>query len=150
MSDRVSLARNRRAFHEYLVEDRIEVGIILTGTEVKSMRAHQMSFADSYARLRAGELWLVGLHITEYSHGNINNHEPMRERKLLCHTEERERLRRRVEEKGFTLIPLEFYLKGGLIKLDLGVCKGKKLYDKRESLKRKDEQREMDRAMKGF
>jgi SsrA-binding protein len=148
MSEHKRLARNRRAFHEYTVDEHLEVGIELKGTEVKSMRAGKFAFSDSYARVRDGELWLIGLHITEYSHGNLYNHEPLRERKLLCHAAEIDRLRRRVEEKGFTLVPLEFYLKQGLIKLDLGICKGKKLFDKRESLKQKDLKREMDREIK--
>jgi SsrA-binding protein len=148
MSEHKRLARNRRAFHEYHVDEHLEVGIELKGTEVKSMRAGQFSFSDAYARVEKGELWLIGLHITEYTHGNQYNHDPIRDRKLLAHAKEIDRLRRRVEEKGFTLIPLEFYLKQGLIKLNLGVCKGKKLYDKRESLKQKDLKREMDREMK--
>lgn len=148
MSDRKTLARNRRAYHEYIVDEKLEVGIVLFGTEVKSMRRGKFSFADAYGRVKNGELWLVGLHITEYTHGNLFNHDPVRIRKLLCHAEEIDRLRRRVEEKGFTLVPLEFYLKQGLIKLELGVCRGKKLYDKRESLKAKDQKREMDRAMR--
>lgn len=147
-SGRKTLARNRRAFHEYHVEDRVEVGIALTGTEVKSMRAGRFSFSDSYARIEKGELWLHGLHINEYTHGNLFNHEPLRRRKLLCHRDELERLRKRVDERGFTLIPLEFYLKQGLVKLELGVCKGKKLHDKRESLKERDQRREMDREMR--
>lgn len=148
MSTKKILARNRRAFHEYLVEEKLEVGIILQGTEVKSMRRGKFSFADAYGRVKNGELWLFGLHISEYTHGNLFNHDPVRNRKLLCHAEEVDRLRRRVEEKGFTLVPLEFYLKQGLIKLELGVCRGKKLYDKRESLKAKDQKREMDRALR--
>jgi SsrA-binding protein len=150
MAERALLAKNRRAFHEYTVEERIETGIELMGTEVKSMRARQFSFADAYARVRSGELWLIGLHIAEYKQGNMFNHEPTRDRKLLCHTEEIDRLRRRVEEKGFTLVPLEFFLKKGIIKLDLGVCRGKKLYDKRETLKRKAQTRDMEREMKGM
>lgn len=148
MADHKRLARNRRAFHEYTVDEQLEVGIELNGTEVKSMRAGQFSFADAYARVKEGELWLIGLHISEYTHGNLFNHPPTRDRKLLAHAGEIDRLRRRVEEKGFTLIPLEFYLKQGLIKLSLGVCKGKKLYDKRESLKQKAQKRDMDREMK--
>lgn len=149
MSDHKRLARNRRAFHEYTVDEHLEVGIELVGTEVKSMRSGRFSFADAYARVRNGELWLIGLHITEYTHGNLFNHEPTRERRLLCHADEIDRLRRRVDERGYTLVPLEFYLKQGLIKLDLGVCKGKKLYDKRESLKQKAQKRDMEREMKG-
>ncbi len=148
MGDRKTLARNRRAFHEYSVDEKIEVGIILQGTEVKSMRSGKFAFADAYGRIKNGGLWLIGLHITEYTHGNLFNHEPLRERKLLCHAAELDRMRRRVEEKGFTLVPLEFYLKQGLIKLELGICRGKKLYDKRESLKAKDQKREIDREMR--
>ena len=147
-NERSSLARNRRAFHEYHVEERIECGIELRGTEVKSMRMRAFSFSDSYARVRNGQLWLIGLHITEYTHGNIHNHDPDRDRRLLCHTKEIDQLRRRVEEKGFTLVPLEFYLKGGLVKVELGVCKGKKLYDKRETLKRNAQLRDADREMR--
>lgn len=149
MADRKSLARNRRAFHEYTVEEKIEVGIVLEGTEVKSMRAGKFSFSDAYGRVRNGELWLIGLHIAEYSHGNLFNHPPLRDRKLLAHSGEIDRMRRRVEERGFTLIPLEFYLKQGLIKLEMGICKGKQLYDKRESLKKKQQKRDMDREMRG-
>lgn len=147
---RKSLARNRRAFHEYTVEERIEVGIELRGTEVKSMRAGKFNFSDSYARIREGELILIGLHISEYIHGNIYNHDPDRERKLLAHGEEIVKLRRRVDEKGFTLIPLEFYLVQGLIKLELGICKGKKLYDKRETVKRKDQERDAQREIRNY
>jgi SsrA-binding protein len=149
MADRKSLARNRRAFHEYTVEEKIEVGIVLEGTEVKSMRAGKFSFSDAYGRVRNGELWLIGLHIAEYTHGNIFNHVPLRDRKLLARGAEIDRMRRRVEEKGFTLIPLEFYLKQGLIKLEMGICRGKHLYDKRESLKKKQQKRDMDREMRG-
>jgi len=150
MSDRKTLARNRKAFHEYEVVDRIEVGIMLQGTEVKSMRAGRFSFSDAYAKVTDGTLLLVGLHITEYSHGNLYNHEPLRTRRLLAHAEEIDQLRRKTDERGFTLIPLEFYLKQGLIKLDLGVCRGKKTYDKREDLKRKAQKRDMEREMKGY
>lgn len=143
-----SLARNRRAFHEYEVVDPLECGIALQGTEVKSMRAGRFSFVDSYGRVRDGELWLIGLHINEYTHGNLFNHNPTRDRKLLAHGDEINRLRRRVDEKGFTLVPLEFYLKGGIVKVELGVCRGKKLYDKRETLKRKQQQRDAEREMR--
>lgn len=150
MADRKSLARNRRAFHEYTVDEKLEVGIALQGTEVKSMRAGSFSFSDSYARVKQQELWLVGLHISEYSHGNLFNHEPLRDRKLLAHHEEIDRLRRRVDERGLTLVPLEFYLKQGKVKLELGVCRGKKLHDKRETLKQKAQERDMDREMRGY
>lgn len=144
-----TLARNRRAFHEYHVDERLEVGIILTGTEVKSMRAGNLSFSDAYARIREDRLVLIGLHISEYKQGNIFNHDPTRERTLLCHAEELARLRRKVVEKGLTLIPLEFYLKQGLIKVELGICRGKKLHDKRETIKRRDQQLDVDRETRG-
>ncbi|MCA1753620.1 MAG: SsrA-binding protein SmpB [Spirochaeta sp.] len=143
------LARNRRAFYEYSVDDTLECGISLQGTEVKSMRGHKFSFVDSYARIRNDELWLVGLHINEYTHGNIYNHEPDRTRKLLAHKEEIKRLRRKVDEKGFTLVPLRFYLKNGHVKLELGVCKGKKTYDKRDTIKKRDQDRDSAREMSG-
>jgi SsrA-binding protein len=143
------LARNRRAFYEYSVNDTLECGIALQGTEVKSMRGHKFSFVDSYARIRNDELWLVGLHINEYTHGNIYNHEPDRTRKLLAHKEEIKRLRRKVDEKGFTLVPLRFYLKNGHVKLELGVCKGKKTYDKRDTIKKRDQDRDSAREMSG-
>jgi len=143
------LARNRRAFYEYSVDDTLECGISLQGTEVKSMRGHKFSFVDSYARIRNDELWLIGLHINEYTHGNIYNHEPDRTRKLLAHKEEIKRLRRKVDEKGFTLVPLRFYLKNGRVKLELGVCKGKKTYDKRDTIKKRDQDRDSAREMSG-
>ncbi|TVR89408.1 MAG: SsrA-binding protein SmpB [Spirochaetaceae bacterium] len=144
-----NLARNRRAFYEYTVDDTLECGIALQGTEVKSMRDHKFSFVDSYARIRNDELWLIGLHINEYTHGNIYNHEPDRTRKLLAHKEEIKRLRRKVDEKGFTLVPLRFYLKNGRVKLELGVCKGKKTYDKRDTIKKRDQDRDSAREMSG-
>jgi SsrA-binding protein len=144
---RKSLARNRRAFHEYNVEERLECGIELKGTEVKSMRERRFNFSDAYARVERGQLKLFGLHISPYSHGNLFNHDPDRIRRLLAHRDEIVRLRRRVDERGFTLIPLEFYLKQGLIKLDLGVCRGKKLHDKRDDLKRKAMERDAEREM---
>ena len=143
------LARNRRAFYDYSVEENLECGIVLQGTEVKSLRDGKFSFSDSYAKIRDDELWLIGLHISEYSHGNINNHEPLRDRKLLIHRQELKRLKRKVDERGFTLIPLRIYLKGGRIKVELGVCRGKKSYDKRESIKERDQKRDADREMSG-
>ncbi|TVR29864.1 MAG: SsrA-binding protein SmpB [Spirochaetaceae bacterium] len=143
------LARNRRAFYDYSVEENLECGIVLQGTEVKSLRGGKFSFSDSYARIRDEELWLIGLHISEYTHGNINNHDPLRDRKLLIHRQELKRLKRKVEERGFTLIPLRIYLKGGRIKVELGVCRGKKSYDKRESIKERDQKRDADREMSG-
>lgn len=143
------LAKNRRAFYDYTIEDKLECGIVLQGTEVKSLRGGKFSFSDSYARIRDEELWLIGLHIAEYSHGNIHNHEPLRDRKLLIHRQELKRLKRKVDERGFTLIPLTIYLKRGRIKVEVGLCRGKKSYDKRESIKERDQKREADREIRG-
>jgi SsrA-binding protein len=142
------LAKNRKARFNFEIEDTIECGIELRGTEVKSIRAGKMSFADSYARVIDGELYLLGFHITPYDHGNIFNHEPVRERKLLAHAQEIKRLQRRIDERGFTLVPLRIYLKKGMVKVELGLGRGKKLHDKRESIKQKDLKREADREMR--
>ena len=149
MSGTKLIAKNRRAFHEYEVEEKIECGIVLEGTEVKSLRDGKLSFSDSYGRIRNNELWLIGMHIAEYKQGNINNHEPLRDRKLLVHRDELKRLKRKVDERGYTLIPLSLYLKGDIVKAELGLCKGKKLYDKREDLKRKAQKRDAEREMRG-
>jgi SsrA-binding protein len=142
MEETKSLGTNRKALFNYEVVETLECGIELRGTEVKSIRSGKFSFTDSYARIKDGELWLQALHISPYAFGNMNNHEPERERRLLVHKDEIKRLRRRVEERGFTLIPLKFYLKRGLVKVQVGVCRGKKLHDKREAIKRKDQKRE--------
>lgn len=142
------IATNKKAFFDYAVDDRLECGIELAGTEVKSMKDNRFSFSDSYARIRNEELWLIGLHISPYPFANIYNHDPDRERKLLVHKQEIKRLKRRVDEKGFTLVPLKFYLKHGLVKLELGICKGKKTYDKREAIKARDLQRETAREFR--
>ena len=142
------LAKNRKARFNFEIEDTIECGIELKGTEVKSIRAGKMSFADSYARVRDGELYLLAFHISPYEHGNIFNHEPDRDRKLLAHAQEIKRLQRRIDERGFTLVPLSVYLKKGMVKVELGLGKGKKLHDKRESIKQKDLKREADREMR--
>ncbi|MFP4362875.1 MAG: SsrA-binding protein SmpB [Spirochaetia bacterium] len=142
------LAENKKARYLFQVTDSVEVGIELKGTEVKSMRTRKFSFTDAYARIKDGELWLVGLHITPYSHGNIHNHEPDRRRRLLAHKQEIKRLKRKTDEKGLTLVPLRFYLKRGLIKLELGICKGKKTFDKREDIKKRDLNRIQSREIK--
>lgn len=149
MSGTKLLAKNKRAFHEYDVEEKLECGIALEGTEVKSIRDNKFSFSDSYGRIRKNELWLIGLHVAEYKQGNIHNHEPLRDRKLLVHRDELKRLKRKVDERGYTLVPLAIYLKGDLIKVEMGLCKGKKLYDKREDLKRKAQKRDADRELRG-
>lgn len=143
------LAKNKRAFFNYTVEESFECGISLAGTEVKSMKAGKFSFADAYARIMDDELWLIGFHISPYRFGNINNHEPDRNRRLLVHKQEIKRLKRKVDERGFTLVPLKFYLKRGLVKVELGICRGKRLHDKRESIKKKDLKREAEREMRG-
>jgi SsrA-binding protein len=142
------LADNRKARFNYAVDETIECGIVLQGTEVKSLKTGKFSFSDAYGRIRDGELWLIGFQITPYDHGNIYNHVPERERKLLVHKAEIKRLERKVDEKGFTLIPLQVYLKNGRVKIDLGICKGKKNYDKRDDLKDRDVKRETERDFK--
>jgi SsrA-binding protein len=143
------LATNKRARFNYAISDSLECGIALQGTEVKSMKAGKFSFGDSYGRIIDNELWLIGLHITPYTHGNIHNHDPDRKRKLLVHKQEIKQLTRKVDEKGFTLVPVKFYLKNGMVKLEMGIGKGKKLFDKRESIKQKDLKREADREYRG-
>ena len=142
------LATNRRARYTYQVEDSFECGLALAGTEVKSMRSGKFSFSDAYGRIKEDELWLIGFHISQYDHASVFNHEPDRERKLLAHKQEIIRLRRKVDERGFTLIPLKVYLKKGLVKIELGVCRGKKLVDKRHSIKERDQKREADRELR--
>ncbi len=146
--DTSTLLRNKKATYLYTVKDRLECGIELRGTEVKSMKAGKFSFTDSYAKIENNELWLVGLHVSLYAHGNINNHNPDRTRKLLAHKDEIKRLRRKVDEKGLTLVPLRFYLKHGIVKLELGVCKGKKEFDRRDEIKRKDQKRDAERDLR--
>ncbi|MDR1933673.1 MAG: SsrA-binding protein SmpB [Spirochaetales bacterium] len=139
------LADNRKARFNYTIDENLECGIVLQGTEVKSMKAGQFSFADAYAKIQEGELWLTGFHITPYDHGNLFNHTAERERKLLVHRQEIKKLSRKVDEKGFTLVPLKVYLKKGRVKIELGLCKGKKMYDKRENIKDRDLRRETER-----
>ena len=140
-----TVARNRRAFHEYAFEDKFECGIELVGSEVKSIRAGNIAFGDSYAHIRDGQLWLVGFRISPYDQASIFNHEPDRERRLLMHKDEVRRMRRRVEERGYTLIPLQIYFKRGLVKVELGIGKGKRQYDKRQTIKQRDQRREAER-----
>jgi SsrA-binding protein len=139
---------NRRAFHDFHILETIEAGIVLTGTEIKSIRDGKATIAEAYARIENGELWLIGSNIAPYSHGNRANHEPNRPRKLLVHRRELERLRAAVEQRGLTLIPLRLHLKKGLAKLDLGVARGKKLYDKRDAEADRQSRRDVDRALR--
>src|SRR6266568_7356631 len=139
---------NRQAYHDYFVERTIEAGISLVGTEIKSIRDGKVNLRGSYAIARNGELWLENAHIAVYEHGNRYNHEPMRSRKLLLHRREINQLVGRVETKGLTLIPLKLYLKGGRAKIELGLGRGKKLYDKREAIAERDVKREIERAIR--
>jgi SsrA-binding protein len=143
-----SLAVNRKARHQYEIINRLECGIILMGTEVKSVKIGKFSYGDAYARIENSELWLIGLHITPYDFGNRFNHEPNRRRKLLVHRQEIKRLKRYTEEKGLTLVPLRFYLKRGIVKLELGICRGKKQYDRREEIKKRDLKRDAERELR--
>jgi SsrA-binding protein len=149
MSGTKLLADNRRARYDYFVSDSLEMGLVLVGTEVKSMKAAQFSFNDAWVDLdAAGELWIRNLHINPYKMAGLDNHYPDRRKKLLAHKEEVKKLRRQVEEKGFTLIPLDFHLKEGRIKVNVGVCKGKREYDKRNTIKEKDQKRDLDRELR--
>ena len=139
---------NRQAYHDYYIERTIEAGIALKGTEIKSIRDGKVNLRGSYAIARNGELWLENSHIAVYEHGNRYNHEPMRSRKLLLHRREINQLVGRVETKGLTLIPLKLYLKGGRAKIELGLGRGKKLYDKREAIAERDVKREIERAIR--
>jgi SsrA-binding protein len=139
------IATNRRAYYNYAVDEKHECGIELVGTEVKSVKDGRVSFPDSWAEIVKGEVFLNAFHIAEYPFSSIFNHDPERKKKLLLHQEDIKRLLRKVEQKGFTLIPLSFYLKHGRVKVELGVCKGKKDFDKREAIKAKDLKREIAR-----
>lgn len=140
---------NRQAYHDYEVEQTIEAGIELVGTEIKSIRAGHVQLRGAYALVRQGEIWLENANIALYEHGNRYNHEPMRNRKLLLHRKEINQLLVKVQTKGMTLIPLKLYLKKGKAKIELGLCLGKKLYDKRESITKRDVQREIERIVRG-
>lgn len=142
------LAQNRKASHDYTIEDTIEAGIALRGTEIKSIRRGSANLKDSYARVYRGEMYVYNMHIAPYEEGNRFNHDPLRTRKLLLHRKEINKLMGHIQETGNALIPLKLYIKNGVCKVLLGVAKGKKKYDKREDLKRKQMKREADRAMK--
>lgn len=143
------IARNKKALHDYEVLETYEAGIVLTGTEVCSLRENNCQLRDCYALVRGGEVWLNGLHITPYSHGNLNNPEPDRRRKLLLHKNQIRSLNETTRERGTALIPLKMYFtKNNLVKVELAVCKGKKLYDKRVDLAKRDSQRDVERAIK--
>ncbi|HMB08611.1 MAG TPA: SsrA-binding protein SmpB [Isosphaeraceae bacterium] len=143
------VARNRRARHEFDLLEKVEAGIVLTGTEVKSLRNGKSSLEESYAGIENGEVWLYGCDIPEYLQANRMNHKPKRPRKLLLHRREIDKLIAKASEKGHTLVPLRIYFKDGIAKVELSVARGRKLYDKREALKKQDARRDMDRALRG-
>jgi SsrA-binding protein len=142
------LAVNKKARHNYSIDESFECGFVLVGTEVKSMREGRFSFADAYAFVENDELWLVDLHITPYEMGNRFNHDPIRRRKLLVHKKEIKRLKRVTVEKGLTLVPLRFYLRRGIVKCELGIARGKKLFDKRDDIRKRDQKRELEREFR--
>jgi SsrA-binding protein len=144
------IATNRKAYHDYFIEETIEAGIELKGTEVKSVRLGHVNLKDSFARVEDGEVFLYNMHISPYEKGNIFNVDPMRDRKLLLHKHEINRLAGYVQQKGYTLIPLKIYLKRGKIKVELAVAKGKKLYDKREAIAKRDAELEIKKKMKEY
>lgn len=145
--DRV-VATNRRARHEYEILETFEAGLVLRGTEVKSLRTGQVNFKDSYATVRNSELWLLGCHISPYSHGTDANHDPERDRKLLLHRREITRLSGKIAERGLTVVPLKLYFKAGRAKIEIGLARGKKLHDKRATLRERETRREMDKAVR--
>ena len=142
------IAENRKARFDYTIDDSIECGVVLQGTEVKSVKDGKISFPDSFAEIIKDEVWLKNFHISEYVYSSIFNHNPDRPKKLLLHREQIKRLQRKVEEKGYTLIPLSFYLKEGRLKVSLGICKGKKQFDKRNTIKDRDNQRDLQREFR--
>ena len=146
--EKKEIAANRKAFHDYFVLDRYEAGIALAGTEVKSLRAGQVNLKDSYCVIKNGELWVRAMHISPYEQGNIFNKDPVRPRKLLMHKREINKLNARVMQEGVALIPLSLYFHDNHVKVELGLCKGKKLYDKRDSEAKREADRELDRKIK--
>ena len=142
------IAQNRKAFHDYFIEEKVECGIALFGTEVKSIRQGRVNLKESWAQVRKNEVWVEGMHISPYEQGNIFNRDPLRPKKLLLHRSEIRRLDSQVTRQGFTLIPLEMYFKNGRVKVLLGLCKGKQLHDKRDSMAKRDSDREIQRALR--
>lgn len=143
-----TIAQNRRARHDYDILERFEAGIVLTGTEIKSVREHNVQLVGAYARVRDSEVWIQDMHIAPYSHAGYASHEPRRDRKLLLHRREIRKVKELLGEKGLTLIPLSLYLKRGKVKVELGVARGRKQYDRREVIKERDQSREMARAVR--
>ncbi len=143
-----TISRNRKAFHDYHISETLEAGLVLQGSEIKSIRAGSVNLRDSYVAFRDGEAWLVGAHIAGYHEASYQDHDPRRDRKLLLHRREIQRLRGQVEQRGFTVVPTRLYLKDNRAKVEIGLAKGKHTYDKRESLRERDSDREMERAIK--
>lgn len=143
------VTQNRRAFHDYFIDETMETGIVLTGSEIKSIRDGKMTIGEAYVRVDGDELWLIGSNITPYTHGAYANHEPARPRKLLAHRRQIEHLREQIERKGLTLVPLRVAIRRGRAKVDIGVAHGKKLYDKRHAQAERDARRQVEQALKG-
>ncbi|MBR2404882.1 MAG: SsrA-binding protein SmpB [Clostridia bacterium] len=151
MSENIkTISQNKKAYHDYFIEEKYECGIELAGTEVKSLRLGQVNIKDSYASIEKGEVWLKGMHISPYEKGNIFNRDPLRERKLLMHKFEIRKLIGKIKEKGYSLVPTQVYLKGQRIKIELGLARGKKNYDKRQTIAANSAKREMERKIKEY
>ena len=145
----MSEIKNRSAFHDFFIDATYDAGLVLAGTEVKSIRGGKVSFNDAYCQIHQGEVWLKSLHIAEYSHGNINNHNSVQDRKLLLHKKEIRKIEGKLKEKGYTLVPLKIYFnEKNIVKIEIGLAKGKKLHDKRDTIRKKDVEREIKRYLK--
>ena len=142
------VANNKKAYHDYFVDEKYEAGLVLHGTEVKSLRMGKCSIKESFIRIENGEVWVYGMHISPYEMGNIFNKDPLRPKKLLMHKAEIHKLLGKIKEKGFTLVPLQVYFKDGRAKIEIGLCRGKKLYDKRQDIAKKDQRREAEKDFK--
>ena len=142
------IAQNKKAYHDYFVEEKYEAGVELFGTEVKSIRAGKVNVKESYCDIKDGEVFVLGMHISPYEQGNVFNKDPLRPKKLLLHKKEILKLFGLVSQKGYTLVPLQIYLKNSMVKVEIGLCRGKKLYDKRDDMARNDAKRDMERAFK--
>ena len=142
------VANNKKAYHDYFIDDTYEAGIVLAGTEVKSVRAGKCSIKESFIKIDKGEVYVYGMHISPYEKGNIFNKDPLRMRKLLLHGSEINKLAAKIQQKGYTLVPLKVYFKGSLVKVEVGLARGKKLYDKREDIAKKDQRREAEKEFK--
>ena len=148
MESKKIIAKNPTAYHNYSIENTIETGIVLTGTEIKSIRQGKVNLKDCYATIRKGECYIYGMHISPYEHGNIQNKDPLRNRKLLLNRREINKLIGKVQAEGYSLVPISLYFKGSLVKLELGIGKGKKLYDKRQDIAKKDAERRIQKALR--